>query len=124
MHKRIEDTRGFIRYAIDAWNLDLDYSFSIRLKQNNKFIGSFGVIHENGRIQFGYVLTPTEWGRGYATEAVKKMMEVLHSLDWVKGICKLMLHTLDAHTLYTKFGYAPPVYPDRYLEKMQKQHWQ
>jgi [ribosomal protein S5]-alanine N-acetyltransferase len=76
-HKRVEDTRGFVRYAIDAWNLGLDYSFSIRLKQTNKFIGSFGVIHENGRIQFGYVLSPTEWGRGYATETVQKMMTVL-----------------------------------------------
>ena len=77
MHKRVEDTRGFVRYAMESWELGMDYSFGIRLKQTNKFIGSFGVIHENGRIQFGYILTPTEWGRGYATEACKKMMEVL-----------------------------------------------
>ena len=79
MHKRIEDTRAFIRYAIDAWTLGLDYTFSMRLKQDNKFIGSFGVIHENGKIQFGYVLTPTQWGRGYATESCQKMMSVLKS---------------------------------------------
>lgn len=77
VHKRIEDTRAFVRYAIDAWSLGLDYSFAIRLKKTNKFIGSFGVIHENGRVQFGYVLTPTEWGHGYATEVVRKMMDVL-----------------------------------------------
>lgn len=76
-HKRIEDTRGFLRYAVDSWNLGLDYTFSIRLKKTNKFIGSFGVINENGRIQFGYILSPTEWGRGYATEACKTMMAVL-----------------------------------------------
>ncbi|HEY0651717.1 MAG TPA: GNAT family N-acetyltransferase [Chryseosolibacter sp.] len=77
MHRSVEDTRAFIRYAIDAWNLGLDYTFSIRSKRSNKFIGSFGVIHENGRIQFGYVFTPTEWGKGYATEACSKMMSVL-----------------------------------------------
>jgi [ribosomal protein S5]-alanine N-acetyltransferase len=76
-HKRVEDTRGFLRYAYDAWELGLDYSFSIRPKHDNKFIGSFGVIHENGKIQFGYILSPTHWGRGYATEVVKKMMGVL-----------------------------------------------
>lgn len=76
-HKRIEDTRGFLTYAIDSWNLGLDYSFAIRLKKTNKFIGSFGVINENGRIQFGYILTPTEWGRGYATEACRTMMALL-----------------------------------------------
>lgn len=79
IHQRVEDSRAFVRYAIEAWNLGLDYTFSIRLKQSNKFIGSFGVIHENGRIQFGYVFTPTAWGRGYATEACKKMMAVLKS---------------------------------------------
>jgi hypothetical protein len=35
-----------------------------------------------------------------------------------------MLHTKDAHGLYTQFGYAPPPFPDRYLEKFQKQPWQ
>lgn len=77
MHKRIEDTRGYVRYAIESWNLGLDYSYGIRLHKTHKFIGSFGMVNENGKIQFGYVLTPSEWGNGYATEACKKMMSVL-----------------------------------------------
>ncbi|MCD6063084.1 MAG: family acetyltransferase [Flavipsychrobacter sp.] len=100
----------------------LDHSFCI------------GVLHEG--VQVGYARFLTDYVRFayladvYIEEAhrgkglSKKMMEVLHSLDWVKGVCKLMLHTLDAHGLYTRFGYAPPAFPDRYLEKMQKQLWQ
>jgi [ribosomal protein S5]-alanine N-acetyltransferase len=83
MHKRIEDTRAFVRYAMESWNLGLDYSYAIRLKKNNKFIGSFGMINENGKIQFGYVLTPSEWRNGYATEACRKMMDVLKTFPLV-----------------------------------------
>lgn len=92
------------------------------------------VLHEG--VQIGYARLVTDYARfAYLADVYieedhrgkglsKKMMEVLHSLDWVKGICKLMLHTKDAHSLYTRFGYAAPPYPDRYLEKFQKQPWQ
>jgi [ribosomal protein S5]-alanine N-acetyltransferase len=78
-HKYIEDTRSFLRYAIHSWNQGTDYSFSVRLKENEKLIGSFGLIHDNGKIQFGYILSPSAWGHGYATEACTRMMEVLRT---------------------------------------------
>jgi len=76
-HKTIDDTRSFLRYAIEAWELGLDYSFSLRRKENNRLIGSFGVINENGKLQFGYVLSPTQWNNGYATEVCQLMMNLL-----------------------------------------------
>lgn len=76
-HQSIEDTRGFLRYAIQAWNAGTDYSFSIRLKSDRKLIGSFGVMNENGKIQFGYFLSPNYWNRGYTTEACIQMMQLL-----------------------------------------------
>lgn len=76
-HQSVDDSRAFCNYAVQSWHLSLDYSFSIRLKSNNKMIGSFGVIHEDGKIQFGYVLSPLEWGKGYATEVCQAMMALL-----------------------------------------------
>lgn len=76
-HQSVAATRGFLQYAIAAWEQGLDYSYSIRLKESNRLIGSFGVINENGRVQFGYILTPTQWGNGYATEACCEMMKQL-----------------------------------------------
>jgi ribosomal-protein-alanine N-acetyltransferase len=76
-HRTVVDTRGFLRYAIDAWNTGLDYSFSVRLKESNRLIGSIGIINENGKIQFGYIFSPTQWGNGFATEVCRKMMELL-----------------------------------------------
>jgi RimJ/RimL family protein N-acetyltransferase/GNAT superfamily N-acetyltransferase len=92
------------------------------------------VLHEGSQIGFARLLTDytrfayladvyiEEEHRGKGLS--KKMMDIIHGLDWVKGICKFMLHTKDAHGLYTQYGYAPPPFPDRYLEKFQKQPWQ
>jgi [ribosomal protein S5]-alanine N-acetyltransferase len=76
-HQSVTDTRGFLRYAVSAWFEGMDYSFGIRIKDSNRMIGSFGVINENGKIQFGYILSPTQWGNGYATEACRQMMALL-----------------------------------------------
>ncbi len=83
-HKIRFDTRAFLRYAVAAWHEGMDYSFAIRLKSSNRMIGSFGVINENGKLQFGYILTPTHWGSGYATEACRTMM---HLLVQEKRVC-------------------------------------
>ena len=76
-HNSIEDTRSFLRYAVAAWNTGMEYSFSVRLKQNARLIGSFGVVNDNGKLQFGYIFSPTQWGNGYATEVGKTMMNLL-----------------------------------------------
>jgi [ribosomal protein S5]-alanine N-acetyltransferase len=78
-HQSVTATRGFLKYAIAAWNEGLDYGYSIRLKEANRLIGSFGIINENGKVQFGYILTPTQWGNGYATEVCLEMMQLLRN---------------------------------------------
>ncbi|MCZ8355838.1 MAG: GNAT family N-acetyltransferase [Cyclobacteriaceae bacterium] len=72
-HQKITDTQQFLKYAIKAWNNGIDYSYSIRLQENNSLVGAYGIINENGKIQFGYVLSDQHWGKGYATEACKQV---------------------------------------------------
>lgn len=76
-HERIKETRDYLRYAVQGWNLGIDYSYGIRLKVTNQLIGSFGVLNEAGKLQFGYILSPTQWGKGYATEVCQMMMPLL-----------------------------------------------
>ncbi|HET9486250.1 MAG TPA: GNAT family N-acetyltransferase, partial [Chryseosolibacter sp.] len=75
-HQSIDETRTFLKYAVESWHYGTDYSYSIRLK-NGVLIGSIGVMHDNGKIQLGYVLSPNHWGNGYATEACRKILSIL-----------------------------------------------
>jgi ribosomal-protein-alanine N-acetyltransferase len=85
-HKSLRDTRSFLRYSIGAWNAGNDYSYSVRLKENNRLIGSIGAIHDDGKIQFGYILSPTQWNKGYATEMCRALMDVLKTM---KGVYRI-----------------------------------
>lgn len=85
-HTSLDDTRRFLNYAVRAWEVGDDYSFGIRLKTTNRFIGSFGLINDHGKIQFGYALSPTQWGEGYATEACRAVLPVIKPM---KGIWRI-----------------------------------
>jgi ribosomal-protein-alanine N-acetyltransferase len=76
-HQSIDDTRAFLRYAIPAWSRGRDYSYTVRMKESNRLIGSFGIINDQGKLQFGYIFSPTQWNKGFATEVCRTMMELL-----------------------------------------------
>lgn len=46
----------------------------------------------------------------------KKMMTLITENDWVKSLRRIMLATLDAHDLYTQFGFVQPSFPERFME--------
>lgn len=85
-HKTIQDTRTFLRYIVNAWNQGTDYAYAIRLKDSNRLIGSIGVVNEAGKVQFGYVLSPTFWNQGYATEATALVLSKLRQLPEIYRI--------------------------------------
>lgn len=85
-HKTLKDTQSFLQYAVHGWEHGIDYSFGIRLRRHNRFIGTIGILNDNGKIQFGYVLSPTQWGNGYATEACAGLINVLKTIPEIKSI--------------------------------------
>jgi len=76
-HQSIKDTREFLRGTVAAWRKGVDYSFSIRLTATGRFIGGCGFVNDSGKVQIGYVLGPLHWGKGYATEAARKLVEII-----------------------------------------------
>lgn len=76
-HQSLQDSRTYVKYAVDAWTMGLDFTFTIRLKESARMIGTFGVINDDGKIQFGYILSPSMWGQGYATEACRAIIDIL-----------------------------------------------
>ncbi len=76
-HKSIRDTQQFLRYAVNAWTAGVDFTYGIRLKDSHRLIGSIGIINDQGKIQFGYILSPTQWGKGFATETCRAVLKEL-----------------------------------------------
>lgn len=77
-HRSVDETRSFLRYAVSNWNAGTDFSYSIRLK-NGILIGSIGIINDDGRVQLGYVISPNHWGRGYTTEACRRILAIVRN---------------------------------------------
>jgi [ribosomal protein S5]-alanine N-acetyltransferase len=50
------------------------YSFAIALKDGGAFIGCCGLHLKNGVFEFGYWLGKPYWGRGFATEAARRLV--------------------------------------------------
>jgi ribosomal-protein-alanine N-acetyltransferase len=38
------------------------------------------MLHDEGKIQFGYIFSPTHWGQGFATEVCRKLMETVRTM--------------------------------------------
>ena len=85
-HQSIEDTRAYLRYAVDAWTKGTDYSYAIRLRGSNRLIGGIGCVNDWGKVQFGYILNPVFWNQGYATEAARLLIGSLKRLPNVHRI--------------------------------------
>ncbi len=80
-HKTVADTNKYLRYAVAAWHAGLEYNYTLRLKSNNRLIGSIGAVNDFGKYQFGYIISPLNWNQGFATEACNALIEKLQELN-------------------------------------------
>lgn len=86
----------------------------------------FGIYDERRQVGFARVISDratfayladvfvleTHRGRGLS----KWMMEVIMVHPDLQGLRRWSLGTLDAHGLYSKYGFAPPKFPERLME--------
>ncbi len=79
-HQTIRDTRASLKYAVNGWRSGTDYSFSIRERYSQRYMGGLGILNDEGKIQLGYILGPLHWGKGLATEVCLKITEVLKTI--------------------------------------------
>lgn len=89
----IEETKEIVRPEIEARELSPQsrYTFCIRIRENDEFIGLAGFTLSNDKYRLGeiyYKLSPLYWGRGYATEVAKKLI--------THGFEKFNLHKVEA----------------------------
>ena len=75
-HNDIEKTKEWIAFEIGQIEKDDWYRFAIVLKETNELVGT-GLIYYEEEVQcweIGYNLGKKYWGKGYTTEAMKKII--------------------------------------------------
>lgn len=81
-HKNKEETKMLTNYWVNDYKNDYTYRWIVIKKDDNEIIGMIDVIHKD--IQYmtaevGYCYGSKYWGKGYATEALKAVIEYLHN---------------------------------------------
>jgi GNAT superfamily N-acetyltransferase len=91
----------------------------------------FGVFHKDKQIGFARVVTDHAIfayladvfiNEGYRGRGLSKwLMETIMNYPELSGVKKWMLGTRDAHSLYEKYGFVKPKYPERWMEYLMKE---
>lgn len=89
--KSIEEAGKFIKRYTEEIEENEEITWGIVLKESNKLIGTccLGDFEDGSRrTEIGYDIKQSEWGKGYATEAVKSVIEY--------GFNKMNLNRIEA----------------------------
>ena len=75
---KIEDTEQLMAPLFDANHSGTKYTFSVKDKKTNEFIGMVGVVPGKPKYysaEVWYKIIPNEWGQGYGTEILKTLIQ-------------------------------------------------
>ncbi|MFR8104426.1 MAG: GNAT family N-acetyltransferase [Clostridia bacterium] len=81
-HENLGITRDFLNDCVNNYISFDTYNWGIVIKKSNTLIGTIGVVNFSEKHQFaelGYVIGSPWWNHGYATEALKKVLDFLLS---------------------------------------------
>ena len=79
LHNDIEETKEIIQKWIDEYEVG-SYHWVVELKSTKELIGSISVVKNHKKdlnCEVGYCYGSKYWGNGYATEALKQVIEYL-----------------------------------------------
>ena len=82
-HQSLDDTKQFLEFCAREWEKNGMGAYLITL--DGRVIGSTGLHKASAhRAVTGYIVLRSEWGKGYATEACRAMMELGRSLGFIR----------------------------------------
>jgi RimJ/RimL family protein N-acetyltransferase len=101
-HRSVADTRAFLDFSAQEWERWPAGPYLIRLRADGRLIGGTGLSFNNDQEAVtGYVLTKDAWGQGYATEALRAMIDLARQLGVVtlEALChpdhRASIHVLE-----------------------------
>jgi len=80
-HTSADEARAFVQFSDGEWMRSPSGPFLIESRATGLLLGATGLVFETPlRAQTGYVLATDAWGRGYATEALRAIVDLARSL--------------------------------------------
>lgn len=84
-HRSIAETQAFLSFSESEWERWPAGPYLIRSRDDGRLLGGTGLGFETReQAVTGYVLAKSEWGKGYATEALAAVMEVARGIGVVR----------------------------------------
>lgn len=117
LHRSPEMTRAFLEFSDAEWARWPGGPYLIESRETGQLLGGTGLAFETKyRASTGYVLARDAWGRGYATESVRAMVDVSRSVGVVRlyALCHVD-HEKSARVL-ERSGFLREGILRRYLE--------
>ncbi|HXT68980.1 MAG TPA: GNAT family protein [Vicinamibacterales bacterium] len=117
LHDSADMTRQFLEFSDTEWQRWPAGPYLIESREDGRLLGGTGLAFETSyRASTGYVLARDAWGMGYATEAVRAMVDVSQAIGLVRlyALCHVD-HQKSARVL-EKTGFTREGVLHRYLE--------
>lgn len=75
-HVTVDDSRAFLDFSQSEWEQHTMGPYLVERSDTSEVIGSSGfAAHDPRHAEIGYILAPSQWGRGFATELVLALVE-------------------------------------------------
>lgn len=74
-HRSLADTSAFLEIAAAEWDLGSGFPVVARDRESGNFLGMFHPKLVGHRVNYGYVLRRSAWGKGCATEVMRWLVE-------------------------------------------------
>ncbi len=108
-HKSIEETKRWLKRCIEKYKIIDSYNWGIELKENRELIGSISankVENESNCYEIGYAIGRKYWGKGYATEALNRVVEYLMNEVGIRRIlCRCAKENKASQKIICKAGF-------------------
>jgi RimJ/RimL family protein N-acetyltransferase len=81
-HESVAETEAFVRFSADQWVQWPAGPYLIWSRSDGRLLGGTGLAFEEpGQAVTGYVLAKDAWGQGYATEALRAIVDVARQVE-------------------------------------------
>ncbi len=98
-----DDARSFVELPVD-----LRFPrFLITRSRDAALIGCIGIDMTVGQVELGYWIARQHWGRGYATEAGRGVIEIASTLGYKTLFARHFLDNLASGKVLSKLGFKP-----------------